>query len=136
MLSLPLFVVSMWARARIFIFPRPVSYACFKPSTPNIKPAVGKSGPFMCSINSTVVRFLLSIRATRPLIISFMLCGGILVAIPTAIPSDPLTSSVGTTAGSTVGSVNVSSKFGCKSTVFFSRSLSISPESFVIRDSV
>ena len=136
MLSLPLFVVSMCARARIFIFPRPVSYARINPSTPNISPAVGKSGPLMCSISSNVVMFLSSISATSPLIISLMLCGGILVAIPTAIPSDPLINRVGTAAGSTVGSFSVSSKFGCKSTVFFSRSLSISPESFVIRDSV
>ena len=136
MLSLPFFVVSMCARARIFIFPRPVSYACNNPSTPNIKPAVGKSGPLMCSMSSCVEIFFPSISATSPSIISPILWGGIFVAMPTAIPSDPLIKSVGTAAGRTVGSFNVSSKFGCKSTVFFSRSLSISPESFVIRDSV
>ena len=103
---------------------------------PKIKPAVGKSGPFMCFISSVVVMFLSSIRATSPLIISFILCGGIFVAMPTAIPSDPLISRVGIAAGNTVGSVRVSSKFGCKSTVSLSRSLSISPESFVILDSV
>ena len=35
---------------------------------------------------------------------SLRLCGGILVAIPTAIPSDPLTRRFGNFDGSTVGS--------------------------------
>ena len=56
--------------------------------------------------------------------------------IRTSIFIDPLIKMVGTAAGRTVGSFNVSSKFGCTSTVSLSKSLSISPESFVIRDSV
>ena len=126
----------MCARARIFILPRPVSYADFKPSTPNIIPAVGKSGPLMCSISSSVVILLLLIRATRPSTISQRLWGGILVAIPTAIPSDPLTKRVGTVVGNTVGSFSVSSKLGLQSTVSFSRSFNNSEDNFVIRDSV
>ena len=136
MLSLPFLFDSMWAFARIFIFPRPVSYACFKPSIPKISPAVGKSGPFICFIRSSTETFSSSIIATRPSIISTRLWGGILVAIPTAIPSEPLTRSVGTVVGKTAGSFRVSSKFGSHSTVSFSRSFSISPESLVMRDSV
>ena len=37
------------------------------------------------------------------------LCGGMLVAIPTAMPDDPLMSRFGTGAGRTVGSSVVSS---------------------------
>ena len=103
---------------------------------PKIIPAVGKSGPFMCPINSSVVILSFSINAIKPFIISTRLCGGIFVAIPTAIPSDPFTKSVGTVVGNTVGSFNVSSKLGPHSTVSLSRSLSISPESLVILDSV
>ena len=37
------------------------------------------------------------------------LCGGILVAIPTAIPVEPFTSKFGNLAGKTEGSFNLSS---------------------------
>ena len=68
--------------------------------------------------------------------VSTRLCGGILVAIPTAIPSDPFIISAGTAVGRTMGSFSVSSKFNPQSTVSLSRSFSISPVSFVILDSV
>ena len=136
MLSFPDFDVSMCARALIFILPLPVVYASSSPSIPITRPDVGKSGPFMYSISSLTVISLLSIKEIRPSTISVKLCGGILVAIPTAIPSDPFTSKFGTTAGSTDGSLRVSSKFSVQFTVFFSRSLSISPATFVILDSV
>ena len=42
---------------------------------------------------------------------SFRLCGGILVAIPTAIPVAPFKSRLGSLAGRTVGSSKLSSKF-------------------------
>ena len=42
---------------------------------------------------------------------SVKLWGGILVAIPTAIPEAPLINNPGTRVGKTVGSSNVSSKF-------------------------
>ena len=74
--------------------------------------------------------------ATIPLTSSTRLCGGILVAIPTAIPSDPFINSVGIDDGKTEGSFNVSSKLGSHSTVSLSRSLNISLDSFVILDSV
>ncbi len=57
-----------------------------------------------------------------PSITSPRLCGGMFVAMPTAMPVEPLTSRFGYVAGNTVGSVVVSSKFGTKSTVFLSRS--------------
>ena len=44
-----------------------------------------------------------------PSITSERLCGGILVAIPTAIPDAPLTSRLGILVGSTVGSFSESS---------------------------
>ena len=106
------------------------------PPIPSMVAPVGKSGPFTCFIRSSVVALGLSMSATVASIISTRLCGGIFVAIPTAIPSDPLTKRLGQTAGSTVGSSIVSSKFGCQSTVSFSRSLSISAPKRAIRASV
>ena len=90
----------------------------------------------MRPIRSSVEMFSLSIRATSPSTTSPRLCGGIFVAIPTAIPSDPLINRVGTVVGKTVGSFNVSSKFKPQSTVSLSRSFNISLESRVILDSV
>ena len=58
------------------------------------------------------------------------------VAMPTAIPCEPFSSRFGSFAGRTVGSVSVSSKFGIMSTVFFSRSASISSAAFCMRTSV
>ena len=103
---------------------------------PIIKPAVGKSGPFMWVINSSVETSLFSIVTIKPLIISIRLCGGIFVAIPTAIPSEPLINSVGTVVGSTEGSFSVSSKLTVQSTVSLSRSFNISLVNLVILDSV
>ena len=72
-------------------------------------PPVGKSGPGMCFIKSLILMSLLSMRANVASITSPKLCGGILVAIPTAIPPAPLTSKFGNWAGKTVGSFSVSS---------------------------
>ena len=58
--------------------------------------------------------------------ISPRLCGGILGAMPTAMPEAPLISILGNRAGKTVGSPKESSKFGVKSTVFWSISASSS----------
>ena len=49
-----------------------------------------------------------------------------LVAMPTAIPADPLIKRFGIRVGSTTGSCSDSSKFGTKSTVSLSMSASIS----------
>ena len=96
-----------------------------------IVPPVGKSGPLtISSISSSVVSLssfiLLSIIFTTAPITSLKLCGGILVAIPTAIPDVPLTSRLGYLDGRTVGSFSVSSKLGIKSTVSLLRSAVIS----------
>ena len=115
-------ISSISVSALIIIFPRPVLYVFLIPSVPIIKPPVGKSGPLIIFIKSSSVTSSSSIIFTIPSITSLKLWGGILVAIPTAIPDDPFTKSAGIVAGSTVGSCNLSSKFGIKSTVFFSMS--------------
>ena len=86
-----------------------------------IVPPVGKSGPGMYSISFSREMPGLSMQAITPLITSTGLCGGILVAIPTAIPVVPLMIRLGSMAGSTHGSFSLSSKFGIKSTRPFSR---------------
>src|SRR5207244_3919960 len=58
--------------------------------------------------------------------ISRKLCGGMLVAMPTAMPLAPLTRRFGIRVGRTTGSFSVSSKLGTKSTVSLSMSASSS----------
>ncbi len=96
------------------------------PSRPTMVPPDGKSGAGMIwssarnrSSRDAVRR---SITAITPSMTSRMLCGGMLVAMPTAMPVDPFTSRFGKGVGRTTGSSVVSSKFGRKSTVSFSRS--------------
>ena len=74
-----------------------------------IIPPVGKSGPGTCFISCEIVMSLLLMKATVALIISPKLWGGILVAIPTAIPPAPFTNIFGYCDGSTSGSFSVSS---------------------------
>ena len=130
-LFLPLSIGSISVTARTLIFPRPVRYASSIPLVPKICAPVGKSGPLIIPrISSIVVSLsssISSIRRTTPLITSRRLCGGILVAIPTAIPDVPFTKRFGKRDGNTTGSFSVSSKFGIKSTVslLISRSISI-----------
>ena len=111
---------------------------------------VGKSGPEMCSMYSETAidgAFLASIASLPSSIIlstcnltadatSVRLWGGILVAIPTAIPSLPFSRRFGRRAGNTVGSLSESSKLGWKSTVFLSISSSICLAILSRRDSV
>ena len=80
--------------------------------------------------------FGLCMNASAPSITSERLCGGIWVAIPTAIPFAPLTSRFGMTEGRTDGSITESSKLGVKSTVSFSISSSRRSASAVMRHSV
>ena len=47
--------------------------------------------------------------AMHAVMISVKLCGGILVAMPTAMPEDPLINRFGIRAGSTAGSLSDSS---------------------------
>ena len=89
-------------------------------------PPVGKSGALTKSNNSSQVISLLFTYAIQPSITSVKLWGAIFVAIPTASPDEPFTSKFGTFVGKTDGSTKLSSKFGLKSTVSFSRSSSIS----------
>ena len=63
-------------------------------------------------------------------------CGGIFVAIPTAIPLVPLTKRLGYLDGSTDGSFSVSSKFGVNSTVSLLISATISIDILLRRASV
>ena len=84
--------------------PLPVSYASVIPSVPIMIPPEGRSGPGMNFIRSAEVAFGLLSRWIAPAITSRILCGAMLVAIPTAIPDDPLTRRLGNAAGSTSGS--------------------------------
>ena len=59
-----------------------------------------------------------------------------LVAMPTAMPLEPLTRRLGILEGRTVGSCSRSSKLAWKSTVFLSMSSSIATAIRVSRDSV
>ena len=108
-LCLLLLVSSISASARTVIFPLPVKYASFIPSLPIIMPSVGKSGPLIIDNNSSSVTLSSSIILIIPFITSVKLWGGMFVAIPTAIPEDPLINSVGILDGRTVGSCNLSS---------------------------
>ena len=108
--------------ARTLILPLPVRYAWSIPLRPRIAAPVGKSGPFTISKSSSISVSLssstwLSMIFTTPSIVSLKLCGGILVAIPTAIPCAPFTRRFGNLDGRMLGSFSVSSKFGTKSTV-------------------
>src|SRR4051812_31642809 len=97
---------------------------------------VGKSGPFTIlriSANDVVGLFTNSIVAVT---ISVKLCGGMFVAIPTAIPFDPFTNKLGMRVGRIIGSVLVSSYVGWKSTVSLSMSASNSSAIAVKRASV
>jgi hypothetical protein len=71
-----------------------------------MKPAVGKSGPGITDIRSRTVISGFSIIIKSPSITSRRLCGGMFVAMPTAMPEAPLTRRLGTRAGSTSGSVS------------------------------
>ena len=74
------------------------------PLSPRITPPVGKSGPFMCCIRPGVSMSGFSMKAIVAAIVSLRLCGGMFVAMPTAMPLEPLTSRFGKRAGRTCGS--------------------------------
>ncbi len=71
-----------------------------------MKPAVGKSGPGTARIRSAIRQSGFSIRRNRASTTSPRLWGGMLVAMPTAMPEAPLTRRLGTRAGRTSGSVS------------------------------
>ena len=72
-------------------------------------PPVGKSGPFTIFSSSAGADSGWSMTKVIASQISPRLWGGTSVAMPTAIPEQPLMSRLGTTLGSTVGSSRVSS---------------------------
>ena len=74
------------------------------PARPMISAPVGKSGPSTNCMRSSDVASGLSIRWTVASMTSRRLWGGMLVAIPTAIPPLPLTSRFGNRDGSAAGS--------------------------------
>ena len=128
--------VSTVARARTVRMPRPSRYASRIGPCPQMKPAVGKSGPGMYRISSSTVSSGCSISATSASHTSPRLWGGMLVAMPTAMPAEPLISRFGTLLGRTSGSCVESSKLGTKVTVSLSMSASSSSASSVRRHSV
>jgi hypothetical protein len=71
-----------------------------------IRAPVGKSGPFTYRMRSSLVSSGLASRATVASMTSLRLCGGMLVAMPTAMPAEPLASRFGNLAGRTTGSWN------------------------------
>ena len=79
-------------------------------------PPVGKSGPGMWASRSAVLASGLAIRWMAASHTSPALCGGMLVAMPTAMPAAPLASRFGNAPGSTVGSFSTPSYVGRKST--------------------
>ncbi len=92
------------------------------PARPMILPPVGKSGPLTNCIRSSVVASGFSSRCTTASTTSPRLWGGMLVAMPTAMPWLPLTNRFGNRAGRTSGSSWRPSKFELKSTVSSSMS--------------
>ena len=70
---------------------------------------VGKSGPLTMPASSSVVVSAFSINAMTASQISLRLCGGMFVAMPTAMPDAPFRSRFGMRAGSTHGSCRESS---------------------------
>ncbi len=74
------------------------------PLRPWMKPAVGKSGPGTILSSCSSETSGSSIIAKMASAISPRLCGGMFVAMPTAMPVEPLTSRFGSRAGSTSGS--------------------------------
>ena len=101
-----------------------------------INPPVGKSGPLNIFSNSAVVIEGLSIIATTASMLSAILCVGMLVARPTAIPFAPFTRRFGNLPGKMVGSSRLSSKLGAQDTVSLSRSRRSSRARGAIRASV
>ena len=99
----------MLARARTVMEPRPVSKALRMPERPRMMPAVGKSGPGTICISASSEMSGSAISASVASMISDGLCGGMLVAMPTAMPFEPLIRRFGKDAGRTCGSCSLSS---------------------------
>ena len=109
MASRSLRMVSIVALPRTMTEPRPSRRALRGAVRPMISPPVGKSGPGTMSSRASSATFGSSSRATQASTISPRLWGGMLVAMPTAMPPAPLTSRFGIRAGRTTGSSSFSS---------------------------
>ncbi len=96
-------ICSIVAVARVRKMPRPLSYASLTPSSPTIRPPVGRSGPGTKRIRVSSDASGCRSRCRAAAITSPRLCGAMLVAIPTAMPDVPFTSRFGRPAGSTSG---------------------------------
>ena len=107
MRRLPPRASSTSARARTVSRPRPVRYASRICAEPWMRAAVGKSGPGSFSIRSSSEARGLRASRTSASTVSPMLCGGMFVAMPTAMPDEPFTIRFGSRVGSTSGSVRV-----------------------------
>ena len=92
------------------------------PARPRMLAPVGKSGPLTNCIRSSGVASGWSIRWIVASMTSPRLCGGMFVAMPTAMPWLPLTRRLGNRAGSTTGCSLVPSYVGTMSTVSSSMS--------------
>ena len=79
------------------------------PSVPMMSAPVGKSGPGMKRMSSSTVDSGLSMKWQVASTASPRLCGGMFVAMPTAMPFEPFTRRFGKRAGSTWGSASDSS---------------------------
>ena len=97
MFSRLLRVSSNSVSASMMMRPRPVVYVSTIPFRPRTLAPVGKSGPVTCRISRSVLASGWSIRYTMASHTSPRLCGGMFVAIPTAMPDAPLTSIFGKT---------------------------------------
>ncbi len=73
-----------------------------RPST--TMPPVGRSGPFTLSISVSMRALGCLIRCSAASQISAALCGGMFVAMPTAMPAEPLARRFGKAPGRTTGS--------------------------------
>jgi hypothetical protein len=93
----------------MMIRPRPVRYASRIPLRPTTIAPVGKSGPWTCFIRSSTFASGLSISLTTASTVSPRWCGGMFVAMPTAIPVEPFTRRFGNRDGRTVGTLRDSS---------------------------
>src|SRR5260370_1260484 len=82
------------------------------PSMPWMKPAVGKSGPGITAMRSFTWARGFSIVIRQASMTSPRLCGGMFVAMPTAMPQLPFTRRLGNLAGSTLGSRSEPSDVG------------------------
>ena len=78
------------------------------PLRPRMSAPVGKSGPWMRFMSASSSSSRGASGCSRyhwaPAATSRRLCGGMLVAMPTAMPEEPLTSRLGNRLGRTVGS--------------------------------